>query len=56
MPKKYRIDMTITNTQTNTELDAVPHEEDYKDDAEAKRKFLKKVDAAKKSGKPDPPN
>ena len=53
MPKKYRIDMTITNTETNTELAAKSHEEDYKDDAEAIRKFPKKTDAAEKAGKPD---
>jgi hypothetical protein len=56
MPKKYRIDMTITSTETNTELGTAPHEEHYKDDAEAMRKFLKKVDAAEKAGKPDRPN
>ena len=55
MPKKYRIDMTITDTETNTQVDSSVLEETYENDAEAQSKFSKKVDAAEKAGKPDKP-
>jgi hypothetical protein len=55
MPKKYRVDMTITDTEANPEqeVDSSQHEVSYENDAEAKRKFSEKTDAAKKAGKPD---
>jgi hypothetical protein len=51
MPKKYRIDMTITNIETKTEVDSDSHREDYNDDTQAREKFQLKKEAARREGK-----
>jgi hypothetical protein len=51
MPKKYRIDMTITNIETKTEVKSDSHFEHYSDDTQAREKFQLKKDAARKAGK-----
>ena len=51
MPKRYRIELSITDIKSNTQLDSSSHEETYKDDAEAKTKFQQKDRAATNAGK-----
>lgn len=52
MPKRYRIDMTITNLETNTQVGPTrDHEEKYKDDDQAQERFGDKVQAARDTGK-----
>jgi hypothetical protein len=51
MPKRYRIDMTITNEETDTQVDSDSHVERLKDDTDAKEKFQLKTEAARKEGK-----
>jgi hypothetical protein len=51
MPKRYRIEMTLFDDASNTQLE--PTDKDkvtYKDDAEAKAKFAEKKEAARKAG------
>jgi hypothetical protein len=54
VPKKYRVDMTITDTEVDPEVvvDSSQDEIWYEDDAEATEKFQDKVDKAKNAGKP----
>jgi hypothetical protein len=51
MPKKYRIDMTITNLETKTKVARDSHLEHYDDDTQANEKFQLKKDAARQAGK-----
>ena len=51
MPKRYRIDMTLTEVASNTQLDAASEVVTYRDDAEAKEKFAEKKEASRKAGK-----
>jgi hypothetical protein len=51
MPKRYRIDMTLTEEASNTQLDADSEAVTYRDDAEAKKKFAEKKEPARKAGK-----
>ena len=51
MPKKYRIDMTITNIETKTEISSDSHLEQYNDDKQAGEKFQLKKEAARSAGK-----
>ena len=51
MPKRYRIEMTLFNDETNTQLATDTHKETYASDEEAKAKFAEKKDAARKTGK-----
>jgi hypothetical protein len=55
MPKKYRIDMTITNIETKTEISSDSHLEQYNDDKQASEKFQLKKDAARSAGKGQAP-
>lgn len=58
MPKRYRIEMTLFDDKTNTQLEPTDkHFENYKDDddgAEAKAKFAEKKKAARDAGKGRP--
>jgi hypothetical protein len=51
MPKKYRVEITLVDDATSTELDTDVHEETYEDDAKAKREFDKKTKAARDTGR-----
>jgi hypothetical protein len=52
MPKRYRIEMTLFDDQTNTQVEPTdPHREKYEDDEEAKSKFAEKKKAAHETGK-----
>lgn len=51
MPKRYRIELTIQDTKSNTQLDASSYEETYVDDADAKKNFRLKDEAQRKVGK-----
>lgn len=49
MPKRYRIDMTITNEDTNTQVDSDSYVERYDNDKEVKEKFQPKKEAVRKA-------
>ena len=52
MPKRYRIEMTLFDDESNTEVEpADAHKERYKDETEAKAKFEEKKEAARRAGK-----
>ena len=51
MPKRYKIDMTLTEEASNTQLAADSEVVTYRDDAEAKKKFDEKKEASRKAGK-----
>jgi hypothetical protein len=52
MPKRYRIELVLTEeVDSNTELKRSGHTENYKDRAEAERKFEEKDRAARNAGK-----
>jgi hypothetical protein len=51
MPKRYRIDMTLSDDSSNTQIDKKTHFENYEDDTEAKKQFAKKEKAARETGK-----
>jgi hypothetical protein len=51
MPKRYRIEMTLTEEASNTQLDADSDVVTYTDDTEAKKEFAKKKKAARETGK-----
>jgi hypothetical protein len=55
MPKKYRIDMTIPNIETKTEISSDSHLEQYNDDKQAGEKFQLKKEAARSAGKGQAP-
>jgi hypothetical protein len=54
MPKRYTVEMTITNAETATKVDTDTDVEFYDDDQEAARKFNEKKQAARKAGKGRP--
>jgi hypothetical protein len=54
MPKRYTVEMTITNEETGTQVDADSYTERYDDDEEAKGKFQDKKQAAQNAGKGRP--
>lgn len=52
MPKRYRIEMTLFNDETNTQLEPTDkHKESYQNDEEAKAKFAEKKKVARETGK-----
>jgi hypothetical protein len=51
MPKRYKIEMTLTEEASNTQLGADSEVVTYTDDAEAKKKFAEKKEASRKAGK-----
>lgn len=51
MPKRYTVEMTITNDETNTQVATDSHEEMYNDDEQAELKFRDKERAARNTGK-----
>ena len=51
MPKRYRIEMTLIDEGSNTQLVTDTHKETYKDDAQAKERFETKEKAARETGK-----
>jgi hypothetical protein len=54
MPKRYTIEMTLTEEASNTQLDTDSEVVTYGDDAEAKKEFAKKKKAARDAGKGQP--
>ncbi len=54
MPKRYRIEMTLFDDASNTQLDTDSDSETYQDDADAKAKFADKKKAAHDAGKGRP--
>lgn len=51
MPKKYRVEITLVDDATSTQLETDVHEETYEDDAKARREFDKKTKAARDTGR-----
>jgi hypothetical protein len=55
MPKRYRIEMTLIDEASNTQLEPTDTDKvTYEDDAEAKAKFADKKKAAHDAGKGRP--
>ena len=51
MPKRYRVEMTLIDDTSNTQVDTDTHPEEYEDETEAKKQFAKKTKAARDTGK-----
>jgi hypothetical protein len=51
MPKRYRIEMTLTNEETNKKPRSKEIKLEFENDAEAEADFDLKFEAAKKTGK-----
>jgi hypothetical protein len=51
MPKRYRVEMTLVEDEDDIQLDSDTHSEIYDDEAEARRGFRDKADAAHEKGK-----
>jgi hypothetical protein len=51
MPKKYRVELSIVDDASNTQLEKDTHTETYKDEAQAKDKFRDKVKVVRETGK-----
>ena len=54
MPKRYTVEMTITNDDTNTQVDGDSYTEMYDSDDEAEAKFQDKKQASRNAGKGRP--
>ena len=52
MPKRYKIEMTLTEEKSGTQVDRDPYKVDYDTEEEAKQDFAKKAKAAQDTGKP----
>lgn len=52
MPKKYRVELTIVDDESDSPIDTDSHTETYADDDQARERFQDKVQAARRSGKP----
>jgi hypothetical protein len=52
MPKRYKIEMTLTEEKGSTPDDRAAFKVDYDTVEEAKQDFAKKVKAARETGKP----
>jgi hypothetical protein len=52
MPKRYKIEMTLTEDRGGKQVDRDAHRVDYDTEEEAKQDFAKKVKAARETGKP----
>jgi hypothetical protein len=52
MPKRYRIEMTLFDDETDTQVEPTDtHKEKYENDTEAKGKFAEKKESAHETGK-----
>jgi hypothetical protein len=51
MPKKYRVEMTLVEDASGTQLDTDTHTEDYDSETDARDGFQDKVKAAREKGK-----
>jgi hypothetical protein len=51
MPKKYRVEMSLVDDETNTTEASDTHTERYRTDTEANEAFGEKVKAAREKGK-----
>jgi hypothetical protein len=54
MPKRYRIDMTLTEEASGKQVDDDTYKVDYETEEEAKRDFAKKAKAGRDAGKGRP--
>jgi hypothetical protein len=52
MPKRYRIDMTLTEEASGKQLAKDTYKVDYETDEEAKQDFAKKAKTSRDTGKP----
>jgi hypothetical protein len=52
MPKRYRIEMTLTEEASGNQVDDDTYKVDYGTEEEAKRDFAKKAKANHDTGKP----
>lgn len=52
MPKRYKIEMTLTEEKSGKQVDHDAYKVDYDTEEEAKQDFAKKVKAARETGKP----
>lgn len=52
MPKRYKIEMTLTEEKSGTQVDRDAHRVDYDTEEEATQDFAKKAKAAQDTGKP----
>jgi hypothetical protein len=51
MPKKYRVELSIVDDESDTQLDSDSHTETYADDTQAREKFKDKLKAARETGR-----
>ena len=51
MPKRYRVEISIYDQQSNIQVATTSHEEQYEDEEQAKQKFEEKKMAVHKAGK-----
>ena len=52
MPKRYRIEMTLTEDKSGKLVDRDSYKVDYETEEEAKQDFAKKTKAGRETGKP----